>query len=152
MKTNLSLSVILGSLALLIVSAPVRAVDAPSPSRDLDSLVSYADQLHSQGVKGPDLINKVDKRADELAEKSGQPSLHGIGAFVQQQHEQGVHGTALATAIHDELRRRGMGKGNGNPGGPGKPDTGDPGKGSPADPGHGNDHGVPGDGRKKGGK
>lgn len=151
MKTNLSLSVILGSLVLLAVSiAPVRAVDVPSPSQDLKSLVNYADQLHSQGVKGPDLIDKVDKRADEIAEKTGQPSLHGIGAFVQQQHAQGVHGTALSAAIHDELIRRDTGKGKGNPGGPSK--SGEPDKGSAPDSNRSDDGASPGNGHKKGGK
>jgi len=151
MKTKLSLSIILGSLLLLAVSiAPVRAADVPSPSQDLNSLVNYADQLHSQGVKGPDLIDKVDKRADEIAEKTGRPSLHGIGAFVQQQHAQGVHGTALATAIHDELLRRDTGKGKGNPGGPSK--SGEPDKGSPANSNHSDDRGGPAGGHKKGGK
>ena len=151
MKTNLSLSVILGSLLLLAVSvAPVRAVDAPSPSQDVSSLVNYADQLHNQGVKGPDLVDKVDKRADEIAEKTGQPSLHGIGAFVLQQHAQGVHGTALASAIHDELLRRDVGKGKGKPGGPSSPGESD--KGSAADSNRSDAPGSPADGHKKGGK
>lgn len=42
----------------------------------------------------------------------------GMGGFVQQMHAQGLHGTALAAAIHAELRRRGVGHGHGQPGGP----------------------------------
>ena len=46
----------------------------------------------------------------------------GMGSYVQQLHAQGLRGTALAAAIHTELRRRGVGAGHGKPGGP-KPDA-----------------------------
>ena len=153
MKTNPSLSILLGSLWLLAVGVTsVRAIDAPSPSQDVSSLVNYADQLHKQGVKGPDLVAKVDKRADEIAEKTGQPSLHGIGDFVLQQHAKGLHGPALSTAIHDEVLRRNVDKGKGKPGGPPSAGESDKGSGSAADSNRSNDHGGPADGRKKGGK
>lgn len=117
MKTNLKLRIVLGSLLLLVVGgSPLRAADAPAS--DVNALVSYADQLHDQGINGRDFTDKVNQRADELAQKSGQADIHGIGAFVLQQQAQGLHGASLAEAIHTELIRRDVGKGNGKPGGP----------------------------------
>jgi len=130
MKTTLSVSVILSCLLLSLGGVQLRAAD--EPSQQLSMLVNYADQLQSQGVKGQLLADKVNQRANELAIQFGKPELRGIGTYVLQQQAQGLHGTALVSAVHNELIRRNIGNGNAQPGGPqASPGTTNPGMVNP---------------------
>lgn len=73
-------------------------VDAAVPPREFIEVVTLAPVAYR--------VERVERAGGQVARRrTGGP---GLGAFVQAQHARGLRGTELASAIHRELRRRGV--------------------------------------------
>lgn len=76
------------------------------------SIWGVLDSLRRRGVPGEEAGQIVRDEVDAV--KAGAPPQN-FGAYVNAQLARGLHGRALAAAIHAEHARRGIGRGRGKP-------------------------------------
>jgi hypothetical protein len=131
------------------VSSMLEAEEAGTSDADQLELGAFVADEVDKGSTGKELAAKIEAKHDELQKHHaeggkkkhntsegadhlglGESDCKGIGKFVQQQLDKGLHGEALAKAIDQELAARkaakhGAGHGkDGEPGKNGKPDAG----------------------------
>lgn len=139
MKTTTEIGAGLLVVALLgMATVQAENPEQSKPGCEVCKLGLMAEDLNNRGAQA---IQKLSQKGEEIRRGSrarvsstclrADSAEHGMGTFVLGELAKGKRGTALADSIHAELKKRGVGKGHGKPGGPdglGKPDSLDKGK------------------------